>query len=68
FCSLCDACPWFAYCALCPVNTYTTQGSIIPKLPEDMRCGIFKGMIKTIFEKIIFSERDRKVFEFWLRS
>lgn len=68
FCSLCDACPWFAYCAICPVNIYTTQGSVVPKLPEDMRCEIFKGMIKTVFEKIIFSERDRKIFEFWLRG
>lgn len=68
FCSLCDACPWFAYCALCPVNIYTSQGSIVPKLPEDMRCKIFQGMIKTIFEKIIFSQKDRKIFEFWLRG
>lgn len=68
FCSLCDACPWFAYCALCPVNIYTSQGSVVPRLPEDMRCKIFKGMIKTIFKKIIFSEKDRKIFEFWLRG
>jgi uncharacterized protein len=68
FCSLCDACPWFAYCALCPVNTYTSQGSIVPKLPEDMRCKIFDGMIKTIFEKIILSERDRKIFKHWTKG
>jgi len=67
FCSLCDACPWFAYCALCPVNIYTSQGSVVPKLPEDMRCGIFRGMIKTIFEKIIFSEKDREIFKHWLK-
>lgn len=67
FCSLCDACPWFAYCALCPVNTYASQGSVVPRLPEDMRCKIFKGMVETVFEKIIFSERDRKIFEYWLR-
>jgi His-Xaa-Ser system radical SAM maturase HxsB len=67
FCSLCDACPWFAYCALCPVNIYTSQGSIVPKLAEDMRCRIFKGMIKTIFEKIIFSERDRDILEKWVK-
>ncbi len=68
FCSLCDACPWFAYCALCPVNTYVSQGSIVPKLPEDIRCKIFKGMIKRIFEKIIFSERDREIFKYWTRK
>lgn len=68
FCSLCDACPWFAYCAICPVNIYTSQGSVVPKLPEDIRCKIFRGMIKKIFEKIIFSERDRDIFKYWLRG
>ncbi len=67
FCSICDACPWFAYCALCPVNTYTFQGSVVPRLPEDMRCKIFGGMMKTIFKKIIFSEKDRKIFENWIK-
>jgi His-Xaa-Ser system radical SAM maturase HxsB len=66
-CSVCDACPWFAYCALCPVNTYTSQGSVVPRLPEDMRCKIFKEMIKTIFEKIVLHERDMDIFKNWLR-
>lgn len=66
-CSICDACPWFSYCAICPVNVYTSQGSIVPKLPEDMRCNVYMEMIKTIFEKVIFSEKDRKILENWLR-
>lgn len=68
FSSLCDACPWFAYCALCPVNAYTSGGNVVPKLPGDMRCKIFNGMIKTVFEKIIFSERDEKVFRKWTNT
>jgi His-Xaa-Ser system radical SAM maturase HxsB len=65
FASLCDACPWFAYCSLCPVNTFASQGSIVPKLPQDMRCRIFKGMINSIFEKIIFSQKDTSVLKQW---
>lgn len=68
FSSLCDACPWFAYCALCPVNIYASQGSVVPKLPEDMRCKIFNGMIRTVFEKLIFSKEDREILKYWTKG
>lgn len=68
FPTLCDASPWFPYCSLCPVNIYKTQGSIVPKITEDMRVKIQFEMIKTIFEKLIFNETDKKILINWTRG
>jgi len=63
---LCDACPWSPYCGVCPVNFYVTQGSIVPKLTQDYRCKILKGMVEYIFRKIVFDEDARKTFLKWI--
>jgi len=67
FASLCDACPWFAYCGICLVNVYESTGTIIPKLPLDFRCRVFKEMIKSIFYNLIFSQTHRRVYLNWVR-
>jgi len=66
--ALCDACPWFSYCGLCPVNTYMAEGTIVPKLANEFRCKVFYEMIKSVFEKIIFNESERRIFTKWINS
>ena len=62
---LCDSCVWSPYCGVCPINFYMSQGNIVPKLAGEFRCSILKEIIKTIFQKIIFSEKDRKIIFKW---
>jgi len=64
--SVCDACAFSPYCGLCPVDTYMSQGSIIPKLAQSFRCKVFNGMIDTLFQELLFSESSRKTFLSWL--
>jgi His-Xaa-Ser system radical SAM maturase HxsB len=66
--TLCDACPWFSYCGLCPVNTFMAEGTIIPKLPNDFRHKVFYEMIKTVFEKVIFNESERSILTKWINT
>ena len=66
--TLCDACVWSPYCGICPVGTYMSQGTIVPKLSMDFRCMVFKKIIKTIFEKILFSKNDREILLKWVNS
>lgn len=65
---ICDSCEWQPYCGLCPVLNFASQGNIIPKIPENERCKMYKSMIETIFEKILFSEEDRQIFKNWQES
>jgi len=64
-CYLCDACVYKPYCGLCPVCCYADTGTLVPNLSMDNRCKIFKGMFDYVFEKLIFSERHKKVFSGW---
>jgi len=67
YATLCDACPWFAYCGVCLVNIYENTGTIIPKLALDFRCRVFKEMIKTIFQNLIFSTEHRQIYLNWMK-
>ncbi|MFH1294916.1 MAG: His-Xaa-Ser system radical SAM maturase HxsB [Candidatus Aenigmatarchaeota archaeon] len=64
--SLCDACAFSPYCGLCPVDTYVTQGSIVPKLPQSFRCKVFKEVLKTLFTELANSEDSRRIFTGWI--
>lgn len=65
---LCDNCVFKPYCGVCPVCNYAEQGNLIPKLPKDMRCKIYKGVFSFIFEKLLFDEGYREVFLKWSKS
>jgi len=64
---ICDNCPFSPYCFVCPVHFYKTQGNIVPKLAGEFRCKIQKEMIKTVFQKILFSKDERKIFLDWMK-
>ncbi len=63
---LCDSCPWFSYCGLCPLQTYSMQKSLVTKLPFDIKCKMHKEMINYLFEKILFNEEDAKILKSWI--
>lgn len=63
-----DNSAWFPFVGVCPVYTYAAQGNIVSKLALDERYKIFKGVVKIIFKKLLFSEKDREVFFEWLDS
>lgn len=63
---ICDSCVYKPYCGLCPVCAFANQGNIITKVPTDMRCHIYKGIFDYLFEKYVFDEEYRKVFDEWL--
>jgi His-Xaa-Ser system radical SAM maturase HxsB len=64
--TLCDACPYSPYCGICPVDVYMTQGSLVPKLAQNFRCKVFRGMIDTLFRELLFSEPSKKTFLGWI--
>lgn len=61
---LCGNCPWEPFCAVCPVNTYAEQDTVVSKLPEDFRCQLHGKIIEDIFRRLLFSE-DREKLENW---
>jgi His-Xaa-Ser system radical SAM maturase HxsB len=67
-CFLCDACVYKPYCGLCPVCCYAESGTLVPKLAMNDRCKILKGMFDYIFEKLIFSEDHKRVFNEWAKQ
>jgi len=64
--SSCDICPWKPFCGVCVVCNYATQGNLIGKLACDFRCNVLKRQFKFIFEKFLFDENFRKLFNSWM--
>ncbi|MFB6088258.1 MAG: SPASM domain-containing protein, partial [Candidatus Aenigmatarchaeota archaeon] len=65
---LCDRCEWEAFCGICPVNTYSSQGTIVSKLPMDFNCNLYGKVIENIFERLLFSINQREILENWTRN
>ena len=63
---LCDACEWNAYCGICPIYTYASQGTIVSKLPMDAKCKTYGEILTNLFKKMLFSEEDKKVLLSWI--
>jgi uncharacterized protein len=65
---ICDSCVFKPYCGLCPVCTYSAEGTLIPKLPLDSRCRILKMIFSYVFYGLEYSKEHRKVFEGWAQA
>ncbi len=62
----CDACPWYPYCGICPLENYKKEGTMVVNLPnKNLRCKIHKYMIETLFEKILFNREERELLRKW---
>jgi His-Xaa-Ser system radical SAM maturase HxsB len=66
--SYCDTCIFKPYCGQCPVLNYAEQHSLIPKIATNTRCKIMKGIFEWIFQKAVFDESAKKVFNEWLKK
>jgi radical SAM protein with 4Fe4S-binding SPASM domain len=66
--TLCDKCICSPYCGLCPVATFMTEKTIVPKLASEFRCKVFNEMIKNVFEKILSSDKDREIILKWINT
>lgn len=64
---LCDRCVWNPYCGVCPIYTYASQNTLVSLLPLDDKCKLYSKIIKTIFEKLLFSEQDKKILFNWYK-
>ncbi|MCX6802528.1 MAG: His-Xaa-Ser system radical SAM maturase HxsB [Candidatus Diapherotrites archaeon] len=65
---LCDRCPWEPYCGICPVYSYSAEGTIVSKLAMNDRCKVYGSMIEHIFRKILFSPEDRRILFGWIEG
>jgi len=65
---ICDACAYKPYCGICPVCNYAEQGSIIAKIPETMRCQIYKAQFDYLFDKVLNDSMAKEVFLTWLED
>ena len=64
---LCDRCAWNPYCGLCTVYTYASQGTFVSLLPLDDKCRLHSRIVKTLFEKLLLSEPERKILLGWVK-
>lgn len=57
----CCDCVYHPYCGTCPVISYARYQTVYPRLEEEYRCSIYKGIQEVIFEKLY--ENDEKVMQ-----
>jgi His-Xaa-Ser system radical SAM maturase HxsB len=48
----CVSCTYAAYCGICPVHNYQTQGSLHGRMRESDWCAVHKGIQDYLFEKL----------------
>jgi His-Xaa-Ser system radical SAM maturase HxsB len=65
---ICDYCAYKPYCGICPVCNYAEQKSIISKIPQTIRCKIYKAQFEYIFEKLLENKETKEVFMSWLKT
>jgi len=65
---ICDSCAYKPYCGVCPVCNYAEQRSIIAKIPETMRCQIYKAQFDYIFDKVLNDPIAKEVFLTWIQN
>ena len=57
----CCDCVYHPYCGTCPVISYARYQTVYPRLEEEYRCSIYKGIQEVIFEKLY--ENDEKAIQ-----
>jgi uncharacterized protein len=65
---ICDDCVYKPYCGICPVCNFFEEGSVISKIPENSRCKIYKAIFDYIFEKYLFDQEVKEIFDVWLKQ
>lgn len=63
----CKDCVYHPYCGTCPVISFEKYGTVYPKLLNEYRCEIYKGIQKEIFNKLYEGdEQVLNIFKSWL--
>ncbi|MCK5449253.1 His-Xaa-Ser system radical SAM maturase HxsB [Candidatus Pacearchaeota archaeon] len=65
---ICDSCVYKPYCGICPVCNYAEQGSIIAKIPQTMRCQIYKAQFDYLFDKVLNDSIAKEVLLTWVKN
>jgi len=63
-----DPSPWHPYSSPCHVSTYGQQKNLISKTPMDYLLQIHNMQIEYLFQRLIFSEGDRKILSSWVTN
>ena len=54
----CVTCVYNPYCGVCPVHSYTTQGSIHGRMRESVLCAVHKGIQDYLFSKLACGDEE----------
>ena len=57
----CCDCVYHPYCGTCPVISYARYKTVYPRMEEEYRCSIYKGIQEVLFEKLY--ENDKQTIE-----
>jgi uncharacterized protein len=63
----CDNCAYKPFCGVCPVCTFSEEDSLIPKIPTNKRCKIYKKTFDYIFSCLSNDKEASSVFYSWLK-
>ncbi len=61
----CARCAYKPYCGVCPVYNYEVQGSLWGNIPSNDRCGLFKGILDTLFT-LLKSPGNAEILNKWV--
>ncbi len=64
----CDnACPWSAFCGICPLEIYMEKNGFVSNIHSNYRHKIHLGMFEFIMDKILHNEEEKKILEKWIK-
>lgn len=62
----CCDCVYQPYCGVCPVVNVALYGDLLPKSPQNYRCGLYRGMLNVLFSLLQQEEpMTMKLLESW---
>lgn len=63
----CEQCVFSPYCGTCPVLNYFESKTAFPDKPNGYKCKIYKGILTTIFEKLLNGTSDEiEILQGWV--
>ena len=65
----CCDCVYEPYCGTCPVINYALYKDIYPKMPNQYRCKIYKGILDSIFDILKENDEEKiKILQNWIKN
>ena len=62
----CSDCVYNPYCGTCPIISYKRYGTLYPKLLQEYRCTIYKGIQDILFKYLLKGdEAEKTILESW---